>query len=260
MNWRLGIIGSPVAHSLSPQLHEAGLRSTGFSGTSARVELPLERADELRGLLSNDFDALSVTSPLKYAAFTRCDELSDVARRTESVNSLRMVDGRLHGISSDGDGFIHGLEFELGPTVANAHVVVLGAGGAASAIVDALVRYDASSIVVHGRTAAKVEALVQRYSNVHASSLVYRPVDLIVNTVPVAGRSVEAAVLQGVHPDTVAVDIAYDPRQTEWRERYSDAGCRTVDGLAMLAFQAALQMQWWWDVEIDGGDLLATLS
>src|SRR5271168_1270696 len=260
MNWRLGVVGSPVSHSLSPQLQEAGLRLAGLTGTSTRVELPKERAGELRVLLSNDFDALSVTSPLKYAAFSMCDELSDAARRTESVNSLRVVNEKLHGISTDGDGFVHGLEFEFGPSVANAHCVVLGAGGAASAIVDALVRYDASSIVVHGRTEAKVDALVQRYTNVHASSLVYRPVDLIVNTVPVAGRGAEAAVLQGVHHDTIAVDITYDPRQSEWRQRYSDAGCRTMNGLAMLAFQAALQMQWWWGAEIEGGDLLEALS
>jgi shikimate dehydrogenase len=260
MNWRLGVVGSPISHSLTPQLHDAALRLAGLTGTSTRVDLPLERADELRGLLTNDFDALSVTSPLKYAAFALCDELSDVARRTESVNSLRMVNETLHGISTDGDGFIQGLEFEFGPSVANAHCVVLGAGGAASAIVDALVRYDASSIVVHGRTEAKVEALVQRYSNVHASSLVYRPVDLIVNTVPVAGRNAEAAVLQGVHHDTIAVDITYDPRQSEWRQRYGDAGCRTMNGLSMLAFQAALQMQWWWGVDIEGGDLLEELQ
>ncbi|MCU1362420.1 MAG: aroE [Acidimicrobiaceae bacterium] len=259
MNWRLGVVGSPVAHSLSPQLHQAGLSLAGRSGTSTRVELPLQRAGELDELVRRDFDALSVTSPLKHAAFMLCDELSDVARRTESVNSLRMIDDKVHGVSTDGDGFIHGLEFELGPVVANAHVVVLGAGGAASAIVDALVRYGAASVVVHGRTAAKVDALVQRYSNVHASSLVYRPVELIVNTVPVAGRSVEAAVLQGVRSDTVAIDITYDPRSTEWRERYSDAGCRTANGLAMLAFQAALQMRWWWGVDIEGGDLLEAL-
>ena len=60
--------------------------------------------------------------------------------------------------------------------------------------------------------------------------------------------------------DTIAVDITYDPRQSEWRQRYSDAGCRTLNGLAMLAFQAALQMQWWWGAEIEGGDLLEALS
>ena len=131
--------------------------------------------------------------------------------------------------------------------------VVLGAGGAASAIVDALVRYDAASIVgprtKRGEGRGPHPALHQRPRQLpglpprrpncqHRSG---RP-----------GEVVEAAVLQGVHHDTIAVDITYDPRQTEWRERYSDAGCRTMNGLAMLAFQAALQMQWWWGVDDRG--------
>jgi shikimate dehydrogenase len=259
MNWRLGVAGSPVLHSLSPQLHDAGLRIAGLSGTSSRVELPLERASELPQLLGEDFDALSVTTPLKYAAFALCDEVSDVARRTESVNSLRILDGRLSGISTDGDGLVSAVEGAFGSVVANAHVVVLGAGGAASAIVDALVRSEAASVVVHGRTQSKVDALTQRYTNVHSSSLVYRPIDLIINTVPVHGRNSEAAVLQGVRPDTIAVDITYDPRDTEWRQRYDASGCRTMNGLAMLAYQAALQMRWWWGVTLEGADLLEVL-
>jgi shikimate dehydrogenase len=259
VNWRLGVTGSPVSHSLSPQLHEAGLRLAGLTGTSTRVELALARASELPRLLSEDFDALSVTSPLKFAAFSLCDEVSDVAQRTESVNSLRMVDGKLSGISTDGDGFVGAVEGAFGSVVANAHVVVLGAGGAASAIVDALVRSDAASVVVHGRTESKVATLTERYANVHSSSLVYRPIDLIINTVPVLGRNSEASVLQGVRPDTIAVDITYDPRETEWRGRYEAAGCRTMNGLAMLAYQAALQMQWWWGVSLVGADLLEVL-
>ncbi|MFY9783764.1 MAG: shikimate dehydrogenase [Acidimicrobiales bacterium] len=260
MNWRLGVVGSPVSHSLSPQLHEAGLRLTGLTGSSARVELPLDRASELPRLLSRDFDALSVTSPLKNAAFALCDELSDVAQRTESVNTLSVIEGKLSGISTDGDGFINALSNSFGAVVTNAHVVILGAGGAASAIIDALVRHEASSIVVHGRTESKVDVLVERYKIVHSSSLVYRPIDLIVNTVPVLGRQPEAAVLQGVHPETIAVDIAYDPRETEWRTRYELAGCRTMNGLAMLAYQAALQMQWWWGVTLEGAQLLEVLQ
>jgi shikimate dehydrogenase len=105
-----------------------------------------------------------------------------------------------------------------------------------------------------------VANLASRYPNVHSSSLVYRPIDLIVNTVPVSGRSSEAAVLQGVRPETIAVDIIYDPRDTEWRERYEAAGCRTMNGLAMLAYQAALQMQWWWGVALEGAELLEVLQ
>jgi len=260
MNWRVGIAGSPVSHSLSPQLHEIGLRAAGLTGTSTRVEIDLEHAGELRHLLGTAFDALSITSPLKAAAFEMCDVRSESALRTHSVNSLLVRDGVLQGESTDGDGFIEALRAAYGDVVDNAHAVVLGAGGAASAIVDALVAHGVQSIVVHGRTPSKVDALVQRYANVHSSSLVYRPVDLIVNTIPEHGRDKEVAVLQGVHLDTVAVDIIYDPRETEWRRRYAEAGCRTLNGLPMLANQAAIQMRWWWGVALDGAQIVKELQ
>jgi shikimate dehydrogenase len=260
MIWRLGVVGSPVAHSLSPQLHEAGLRLAGLEGTSTRVELGLGEASRLPAMLVAEFDALSVTSPLKRAAFELCDETSGVAQRTESVNSLTTRDGRVAGISTDGDGFLNALHATFGAVNENAHVVILGAGGAASAILDVVVPHDAASVVVHGRSEAKVDALVERYPNVFSSSLVYRPVDLVINTVPVQGRVAEAAVLQGVHPETVAVDITYEPRDSEWRARYRAAGCRTMNGLAMLAYQAAAQMKWWWDVDLDGAELLKVIS
>jgi shikimate dehydrogenase len=259
VNWRLGVVGSPVAHSLSPQLHEAGLRLAGLTGSSTRVELALADAEELRDLLPSQFDALSVTSPLKGAAFAIAGERTDAAVRTQSVNSLLVRDGVLHGASTDGEGFISALTYMFGPVVDNAHVAVLGAGGAASAIVDALVQHGAASVAVLGRTASKVDGIVHRYSNVYSSAIVYRPIDLIVNTIPVAGRALEAAVLQGVQHDTIAVDIAYAPRESEWLSRYEDAGGRTMNGLGMLAFQAALQMEWWWGVTLEGAQLLEAL-
>jgi shikimate dehydrogenase len=259
VNWRVGVVGSPVAHSLSPQLHEAGLRLSGLTGTSTRVEVKLEDADDLRDLLGAQFDAMSVTSPLKGAAFAMCEERSDAAERTKSVNSLLVREGVLLGASTDGEGFVSSLTHTYGPVVDNAHVVVLGAGGAASAIVDALVDHGAASVAVLGRTSSKVEALADRYRNVFSSALVYRPVDLVINTIPIAGRVAEAAVLQGVHPETIAVDITYEPRESEWRMRYEEAGCRTMNGLGMLAFQAAIQMEWWWGVTLDGAQLLEVL-
>ncbi len=259
MNWRLGVVGSPVAHSLSPQLHEAGLRLAGLRGTTVRIEVTLEHASVLGELLATRFDALSVTSPLKRAAFELCTERSDAATRTQSVNSMLVRNGAVCGASTDGEGFVAALTHTFGPVVDNAHVVVLGAGGAASAIVDALVAHGVASVAVVGRNESRVDALAARYSNVVSGAVVYRSVDLVVNTVPVAGRVAEAAVLQGVHPETVAVDITYDPRLSEWRQRYEQAGCRTMNGLAMLAFQAALQMEWWWGVTLEGAQLLEVL-
>ena len=133
----------------------------------------------------NDFDALSVTSPLKHAAFVLCDEVSDVARRTESVNSLRVIDEKMHGAAPTATALFTDSSSSSGRRWRMPTCVVLGAGGAASAIVDALVRYDAaraSSFTDVARRRSRPSPGATPTS--HASSLVYRPVDLIVNTVP----------------------------------------------------------------------------
>lgn len=260
MIWRVGVVGSPIEHSLSPRLHERGLKLAGLEGTSTSVEMGLDDADQLKVLATTKFDALSVTSPLKHVAFELCDELSEVATNTQSVNSLLVRDGTLLGASTDGFGFVNALRDEMGFAVENTHAVILGAGGAASAILDALVHRGVASVVVLARNEARAEELSGRYKNVFTKSLVYRPVDVVVNTVPVEGRGNEAAVLQGVHRETVAVDITYSPRNSVWRQLYEDAGCRSMNGLPMLAYQAALQMQWWWGVALEGAKLLEVLQ
>ncbi len=256
MEWRLGVVGSPVAHSLSPLLHEAGLARAGLTGHSMRREVTPEEAAGLRELVLREFDAVAVTAPLKGRAFDVCDELSDVARRTASVNGVVVREGRLVGDSTDGAGFLDALAAAHGPVVADAHVVVLGAGGAARAVVDALVEGGAASVSVLARRPAAAEALAASYPRVYPGALVYRPVGVVVNTVPVHGRGEEGAVLQGTSADTIAVDLAYEPRETPWLARYRGAGCRTQNGLAMLCYTAARLMSGWWGVALDGAELL----
>src|SRR5579863_1383325 len=107
MTWRLGVAGSPISHSLTPQLHDAGLAIAGLEGSSTRLELGVKDVAKLKKAVRKDFDALSITMPLKGIAVEICDELDDVASRTGSVNSLLRRDGKLHGASTDGDGFVN---------------------------------------------------------------------------------------------------------------------------------------------------------
>lgn len=260
MKWRLGVAGSPIEHSLSPKLHEAGLKIAGLSGSSLRWEMGHDDASQIRGLMERQFDALSVTMPLKGLVGPFCDSIDDVASRTGSVNSLLMRDGRLLGASTDGGGLLDALRSEFDFEPARANVVVLGAGGVARAIVDALVDAEVETVVVHGRTASNVEAIASRYANVFDYSLGVVPISLIVNTVPVNGRSSESGVLHGVDAQTIAADVTYEPRVTEWRDLYQRHGCRSTNGLGMLAFQAARQMNWWWNVDLDGAELLEVLA
>jgi shikimate dehydrogenase len=260
MKWRLGVAGSPIEHSLTPQLHDAALALVGFEGSSRRVELGDQDEAKLNKLARKEFDALSLTMPLKLFGVEICDELDEVSTRTQSVNSLLVRDGKLLGASTDGDGFVNAVRAQFDLPVEGTHVVVLGAGGAASAIIDGLIRADVASVAVHARNESNVEALVARYDHVYDFSLTYRPVDLIVNTTPIKGRVDDVAVMQGVGAHTVAVDISYEPRLSAWRTLHERSGCPTANGLGMLAYQAALQMQWWWDRPIDAAQLLKVIS
>jgi shikimate dehydrogenase len=260
VTWRLGVAGSPIVHSRSPQLHEAGLAQAGLSGTSERVEIDLSDAVRLSELLPSTFDALSLTMPLKGVASRYCDEIDAVATRTGSVNSVVARGDRVLGASTDGQGFLDALADELGIKVEGQRVVVLGAGGAARAIIDALVHADVDRVDVVNRTTSKINEFSARYDIVGQRTSRPDSIDLIVNTVPIPGRTAVSTVVEGADSHTIAVDITYKPLMSEWRKLYEQAGCRTQNGLAMLAYQAALQMQWWWDVEIDGSKLLAVIS
>ncbi len=257
--WRLGVIGSPITHSLSPQLHAAGLAYLGLEGSSLRVQVDAQHASTIRELMESQFDAVSVTMPLKALAATMCDELDVRARELGVVNSLRWSEGVLSGASTDGAGFIDSLRGEFAASVSGMHAVVLGSGGAARAVVDELVREEVSSVTLLGRNPRSVQALVERYERVIDHGLAHRRVDLIVNTTPSRGRD-ETGVIEGVTSDTICVDITYDPRMTEWMDQHRQLGCRVTNGLGMLAFTVARQMNWWWDSDIPGAYLLDALT
>jgi shikimate dehydrogenase len=148
-------------------------------------------------------------------------------------------------------------QFDLDPR--GLSVAVMGAGGAARAIVDALDRGGAASIALSGRTPAHVEWIAARHASVVAATRPASTVDLVINTVPVNGRE-RPALVDGATASTVCVDVTYEPRMTPWREAYADLGCRTANGLGMLAFQAARQMSWWWGCDVDGALLLKAVA
>ena len=104
-----------------------------------------------------------------------------------------------------------------------------------------------------------MDALTTRYDNVLAYDQAVNEIDLLINATPAGTREKDADV-QAVRAGAMVVDIAYEPAMTPWRSLYEDAGCRTTNGLGMLAYQAALQMTWWWDTPIDGAALLEVLQ
>lgn len=247
------VIGSPVRHSLSPALHNAAFEAAGVDWVYAAFDVPHGEAvralDAMRAL---GLGGLSVTMPHKEQVADDVDELDPAAAALHSVNTVvRTDDGLLKGYSTDGAGFVASLD-EAGVTVAGTDVVVLGAGAAARAVIDALARAGARTVTVLNRSAdrAAVAAELAGAAGRVGGPDAVADAHLIVNATSVgmgvgpeaAELPLDAALLRAHH---VVADLVYHPLETGLLAAARAAGATCVDGLGMLVHQAALQQQLW---------------
>ena len=259
MNWRVGVVGSPVAHSLVAAAARGRAALAGLTGTSTRVELTLANAEELVDLLRGAFRRALGDQPAQ-SARPSTSQWSAARPPSEPSRSTHSSCARGSSVGRAPTARVRRLAYlRLRARSSITRTSSCSApGGAASAIVDALVS-TARSVAVLGRTESKVEAL--------ARSLLER---LFGRTRLSSGRS------RGEHrpyrwarrrggrpPGRHARDDRHRHHLRTSRvrvaRRYEEAGCRTMNGLAMLAFQAALQMEWWWGVTLEGAQLLEAL-
>jgi shikimate dehydrogenase len=269
----VGVIGSPIAHSLSPLLHNAAFAALGLAASwrSLAFEVPPGQvADALAAIRRADISGLSVTMPHKSDVAELVDDCTDVARRLHAVNCIVNRDGVLIGTNTDGAGFVASLERGAAFTPSGTRCLVIGAGGAARAVVLALADAGAAQVAVLNRTRSRAEtaaALAGPAGSVVRAgekALVdaVRSADLIVNATPVgmAGHATWVGVVGAssgsvahpwsVAPDLlragqVAADLVYAPRPTPWLVETATAGALSVDGLGMLVHQAAAQLELW---------------
>jgi shikimate dehydrogenase len=259
----VGVIGSPIAHSLSPLLHNAAFAALGLGGTwySQAFEVaPGQAASVLTAMRRADISGLSVTMPLKADVAALVDECTEVARRLGAVNCIVNATGVLVGTNTDGEGFLASLARGAAFTPAGKRCLVIGAGGAARAVVLALAGAGASQVAVLNRTperAAAAAALAGPAGSVvpaedDARLQAVTGADLVVNATPLgmAGASPGGSAPWLVAPDLlhdgqVAADLVYAPRPTPWLVEAAAGGARPVDGLGMLVHQAAAQLELW---------------
>jgi len=255
-----GVIGWPVGHSRSPALHGHWLARHGIAG--AYVALPvqphhLEQA--LRALPVLGFAGCNVTVPHKEAAFRLVDHVDRAAARLGAVNTILVrPDGTLEGRNTDGEGFLKHLQASApGWTPADRPVLVLGAGGAARAIVGALADNGAPEIRVANRTDARAENLARDFgAPVLAWPWAGRDAGLagcglVVNTTQLGmdGYPPLELALDGLPSDGVVYDIVYAPLETELLADARRRGLVAVDGLGMLLHQARAGFAAWFGVE-----------
>jgi 3-dehydroquinate dehydratase / shikimate dehydrogenase len=253
-----GLTGAPIAHSVSPAMHNAAFAAAGldavylpFRAASADDFMAFGRAIGLKGA--------SVTVPFKVGVFDRVDEVSDAARRIGAINTVKVIRERWVGANTDVTGFTEPLRGRL--SLPGARAAVLGAGGAARAVVLALASAGAS-ITIHAREADIPEAH-RIAAPVDARVAPWRPTpgswDLLVNCTPIGmypnadQTPVAAEDLTG----RFVYDLVYNPPSTRLLLDAAAQGCETIGGLEMLVSQAVEQFQWWTGVRPDAAVMRA---
>jgi 3-dehydroquinate dehydratase/shikimate dehydrogenase len=237
-----GVVGNPIAHSLSPAMHNAGFAALGLNATY----LPLQAAD------AGDFVAFakavglrgaSITAPFKVDLLSRVDDVEPLAKRVGAINTIAVRDGRWFGANTDVHGFIAPLAGRM--ALKGTRAAVLGAGGAARAVAVALLEQGASVAICARREDAARE--VATASGARLGTFPPRPGtwDVLVNTIPLTESS-EASPMAGVPLDgEIVFDLIYAPADTPLLAQARADGCMTIGGIEMLVAQAEKQFEMW---------------
>lgn len=249
-----GVIGDPVEHSLSPVLHNAALVELGLDWAYVAFPVPAGRGRAaVEAMVDLGIRGFSVTMPHKADAAAACRRLSPVAERLGIVNTVTNLRGELVGDSTDGPGFVDSL-LDQGWDPAGKNCLVLGAGGAARAVVLALAEAGAAEVLVVARRPEQAEQTASLASERGATGTVALAdkADLIVNATPVGMVGVPASVElplgideSSFGPGQVVADLIYAPATTPLLGAARARGATTCNGLGMLIHQAARQFLTW---------------
>ncbi|MCH7959527.1 MAG: shikimate dehydrogenase [Candidatus Hydrogenedentes bacterium] len=254
------IIGRPVAHSLSPALHNAAFQSERRNIVYLAFEVE-EVGAFLSGMRSMPgFLGLSVTIPHKIAVMEHLDEIEPLAQQVGSVNTILNRDGRLFGYTTDGLGALRALD-EAGVSLSGKRVLMLGSGGAARAVAFAIAqKNEIAGLTILGRTRANVETLAENIAESSSATPATGEIeadlegamlehDIVIQGTPVGmegvGEGQSCIPARYLRAEQTIFDMVYRPLKTQLIRDAESAGCATILGTEMLLYQAALQYEIW---------------
>lgn len=265
---RYVVFGNPIGHSKSPLIHRLFAEQTGQQLDYSALLAPL---DDFIGCAQTFFEhgqGANITVPFKEQAFRLADSLTERAQRAGAVNTLRKgADGRLLGDNTDGAGLVRDLKVNAGVSLQGKRILLLGAGGAVRGALEPLLAEKPLAVVIANRTVEKAELLAHQFADLGPVSAagfswLAEPVDLIINatSASLAGElpPISPSLIQPGH--TVCYDMMYGKEPTPFCRWATEHGAAHVlDGLGMLAEQAAEAFYLWRGVRPDTAPVLAEL-
>lgn len=261
---KLAVIGFPIKHSASPQMHQAALDEAGIDLQYIRVEVEPGQVDacftEMEKL---GFIGCNVTVPHKLDAMELCDELTDDAKALGATNTILFKDGKRIGHNSDGPGLARAILEDFGKSLTELRVLLLGAGGGAGrAIATQCAREGSPAILLSNRTVEKLEPIALDLTENYGAKLIYTlsnneedltkaadRVDLIINSTSLGLNEADPLPLpaSALQPSHMVYDAIYNPAVTQLLAEANKTGAKTANGLSMLLHQGAISFEFWLD-------------
>lgn len=268
-----GVIGSPVEHSLSPALHGHWLRRYGLAGHYVPLHVEHDKlAWAIKALPELGFVGINVTIPHKEAVLELADLVTDRAALIGAANTVIFrKDGKVHADNTDGYGFIQNLrQGAPGWNPKAGPAAVLGAGGAARAVIASLIEVGVDEIRIANRTRSRAENLRAEFGTrlvvadwVQAGNIIDGAATVVNTTsLGMTGKPELRVPLDGFTPGAVVTDLVYNPLITDFLRVAAEKGCITVDGLGMLLHQATPGFERWFGKrpEVDSAARQAVLG
>ncbi len=269
---RLGVLGDPIEHSLSPQMQNAALRDCKIDMQYARFHIRAGELKEAFSLLRTlDFVGINLTAPHKIAALQLIDQADDATKQIGAINTVLVENGKLIGFNTDAPGFARAIRSEFSVDLRDLRVLVLGAGGVGRAIAVQCAREKCERLVLVNRDFEKAKALAQELAPFFSGARVLGPVarleavpwkddtlrfqisntDLVVNATSLGMKRNELSPLPSsiLAPHLMIYDTIYTAERTSLLAAAVDAGARGANGLSMLLHQGALAFEIWFKRE-----------
>ena len=262
---RYAVIGNPIAHSLSPQVHAEFARECGIDLDYGKLLAPVDGfAKVTQAFFDSGGRGMNVTAPFKGDAARWVDSLDDNAALTESVNTIDFTGARSRGHSTDGPGLVADLTHGWGLTLTGLRILILGAGGAIRGVMPAFLASQPKRMVIANRTLARAESLVAQFQHLSTNPLEAQSLDLddsqfdlVINATSGAFDAPSPRIARALNR-ALCYDLGYDLQQdTPFCREARRRGAEDVrDGLGMLVWQAALSFQIWHGVLPDAEAVL----
>jgi len=275
----IALLGCPVEHTASPQLHNTLSRLLGIN--AVYVPLRVEKGclgDAVKGLKACNFTGFNVTIPFKEEILKHVDELSDEVMTMGSANTIVNKDGRLYAYNTDGEGFAMAFEKNVGSSFRDRKVVILGAGGTARSLAVKLAARGVSKLYILNRTFEKAkeiadiinlerpgtaQALQHSSTDVSEDVRVLTDSDIIINTTSLGMHpEIHNSPLNGLrvfNSRQIICDVIYNPSRTKLLKQAEACGCKVMNGMGMLFYQGVLAYEKWMNLKVPD-DIINKLS